>query len=119
MSLPATIENNIREKIKSTIGDMIPEEVWDKLVKDLTNQFINVELQKLVNAELTEHFRAKIREEFASPEWQSKWNPHVYGPAASDMVKNILVEAAPMIFANMMGAMAQQVVMRMANDRII
>jgi hypothetical protein len=108
MSVPATLEQNVKERVKAIIGEMIPEELWDKLVKDNVNEFTRVDLPKLVRAELTEHYKTIIRNELNTLEWSARWENN--RQVCSEMVKEIIVGAAPDILAGMIGMIAQQVI---------
>lgn len=108
MSVPATLEQNVKERVKAIIGEMIPEELWDKLVKDNVNEFTRVDLPKLVRAELTEHYKTIIRNELNTLEWSARWENN--RQVCSEMVKKIIVEAAPDILTGMIGMVAQTVI---------
>jgi hypothetical protein len=90
MSVPATLEQNVKERVKAIIGEMIPEELWDKLVKDNVN------------------YKTIIRNELNTLEWSARWENN--RQVCSEMVKEIIVGAAPDILAGMIGMIAQQVI---------
>lgn len=108
-NLPTTIQDNIKERIKLIVGELIPEEVYNEIVTKTTEDFLKNDLPKMVKEELAGMYREKIKEEVYKPEWQTRYNQ--YGPMMSDKIKEIIVECAPMMLANMMGYAAQQVVM--------
>lgn len=108
-AVPATIEQNVKERMKLLIGELIPDEQWDKLIQDNVREFKTVDLPKLVKAELTEHYKRLISEEFQKPEWREQWGTNGQR-LASDAVREILKASAGDILAAMMGFAAQQVV---------
>ena len=113
-NLPTTIQDSIKERIKSIVGELIPEETYNTIVAATVNEFMKVDLPKLVKDELAAEYKKLISAEFQKPEWRENWNNG--GFAASDAIKNIIVEAAPQILAGMMGFAAQQVVMQFQNN---
>ena len=107
MSLPATFEQNVKERIKTIIGELIPEEMWDKVVRETISSFLRDDLPKLVKTELTEKYRKAIQDELSKPEWQDEWDT-VGGGVASEMVAGIIEKSAGDILASMIGGITQQ-----------
>lgn len=113
-NLPTTIQDSIKERIKSIVGELIPEETYNAIVTATVKEFMQVDLPKLVKYELAAEYRKRISSELATPEWQQKYG--ACGPEASEAVKKIIIEAAPMILAGMMGFAAQQVIFQFQNQ---
>jgi hypothetical protein len=107
MSVPATLEQNVKERIKGVIGELIPEEMWDRLVRDNVEEFKKVDLPKLVKTDLAERYKKAIDAEFSKPEWQTQWG-NAGQEGASEMVKKIMVESASDVLAGMVGSIVQQ-----------
>jgi len=101
-------EDKVKERMKEIVADLIPDDKWEAIVSATVLEFEKVDLPKLVKAELTEKYKLLIQNEFQKPEWQQKWSGNL--PIASEMVQKLLIEAAPLILANMIGGISQQVI---------
>lgn len=111
MSAIVTFEDSVKERLKSIVADLIPEERWDGLVRTTVQDFEKSDLPKLIKTELTEKYKKAIAAEFAKPEWQATWNNGA--PAASAALNKLLVEAAPMVLASMIGGSMQVVLQQL------
>jgi len=100
-------EDKVKERMKEIVADLIPDDKWEAIVSATVSEFEKVDLPKLVKAELTEKYKLLIQAEFQKPEWQQRWSGNL--PVASEMVQKLLVESAPLILANMIGGVTQQV----------
>ena len=107
MGAVITFEDSVKERLKSIVADLIPEERWDDIVRATVQDFERNDLPKLVKAELSERYKKAIADEFGKPEWQAAWNSG--GPAASEALKKMLIEAAPLVLAAMIGGSMQSV----------
>lgn len=107
MNAVVTFEDSVKERLKSIVADLIPEERWDAIVRDTVRVFERDDLPRLIKAELTEQYKKAIATEFAKPEWQQTWSNG--GPDASEAVKKLLIETAPMVLASMIGGAMQGV----------
>jgi hypothetical protein len=107
MNAVVTFEDSVKERLKSIVADLIPEERWDGIVRATVQDFEKNDLPKLLKNELTEQYKKAIAAEFAKPEWQATWSSA--GPEASAALKKLLVEAAPMELASMIGGAMQSV----------
>ena len=105
MGVPATLEQNVKERVKAVIGELIPDELWDKLVRDNIEEFKKVDLPRLVKTELAEKYKVIIQDELNKPEWQSRWDDGQ--EASSEMVHQLIVKAAPEVLAGMIGLSIQ------------
>ena len=114
MSVPAMLEQNVKERMKTIIGEMIPEEMWDKLVKDNIDEFCKVDLPRLIKSALAEQYKKIILDEFNKPEWITQYtlNGKQIG---SDMVREIIKASAADILAGMIGIVCQNVLMDLQN----
>ncbi|MFH2074149.1 MAG: hypothetical protein ABIJ57_02205 [Pseudomonadota bacterium] len=108
MPVPATLEQNVKERVKEIVGEMIPEEMWDTLVSNAIAEFKQVDLPKLVKAGLTEKYKAVIVDELCKPEWQTQWKDG--RQSASEMVHQIILGAAPEILTAMIGLTVQNMI---------
>lgn len=106
MSAIVTFEDSVKERLKSIVADLIPEERWDGIVRATVQEFERTDLPKLIKAELTEQYKKAIAAEFAKPEWQPTWSNA--GQEASPMLKQLIIEAAPAVLAQMIGGAMQQ-----------
>lgn len=106
MTVPVTFEDSVKERLKSIVADLIPEEKWENIVRSTILEFETKDLPALIKAELTEQYKTAIRAKFAKQEWQSKWTG--VGQEASPIVRQMLIDAAPAILAQMIGSAAQQ-----------
>lgn len=91
-------EDAVKAKLKDTIAELIPEEKWDRLVMVVTNEFLEKDLRKMVEDELRRKYTEAIKNELDSPEWREKWDNKNGVQGASEIVKRIAAEAAPIIF---------------------
>jgi hypothetical protein len=108
MSEVQTFEDAVKSRIKSVVQELIPEERWQGLVDREIAEF-EKKLAAIVKEELQTHFRSLIQEQLKSPEFYSTWN-HQTGLGVSESVKAIIIEAAPLMFANMMQGMVQSTI---------
>ena len=69
-NLPTTIQDSIKERIKSIVGELIPEETYNTIVTATVKEFMTVDLPKLVKDELTAEYKKLIAAEFQKPEWR-------------------------------------------------
>ena len=102
-------EEGVKSRVKQIVGELIPEPMYDSIVQRAIQDFKDIDIPKIVKAELEAHYRAKIKEALQSADWVGHWN-NSSQELASEMVKKILIAAAPEIFANFVGASAQQIV---------
>lgn len=103
-----TFEDSVKERLKSIVADLIPEERWETIVRATVREFETKDLPALVKTELANKYKEIITAELAKPEWQGRWN--MVGPEASEVVSKMLIDAAPLILASMIGGQAQQLV---------
>ena len=106
MNAPLTFEDSVKIRLKGIVAELIPEDRFDAIVQHSVKEFETKTLPDLVKQELSEQYKAAIRSEFAKPEWQSQWNGVVYG--ASPALSKLLVDAAPVMLANMFSIASQQ-----------
>lgn len=109
MNAVVSFEDSVKQRMKAMVADLLPEDRWNDLVASTITSFEKVELPKLIREELAQQYRAALAQEFAKPEWQARWSS-VGGAEASPIVQKMLVEAAPLVLASMMGGAAQAVV---------
>lgn len=110
-SAMVSFEDGVKARLKDIVAELIPEDRWVALVQQAVREFERDTLPSLVKTELAARYKQAIAEEFAKPEWATKWGAS--GAEASDKVKALLIEAAPMVLASMFAASAQQVVFDM------
>ncbi len=109
-----TFEDSVKERLKSIVADLIPEERWNEIVRFTVQDFERNDLPRLIKAELAEQYKKVIAAEFAKPEWQATWNNGVLG--TSKALEKLLVEAAPMVLAAMIGGAMQSVTQQLQNS---
>lgn len=103
-----SFEDSVKAKLKGIVADLIPEERYEMIVRETVKQFERDDLPKLVKEELIAKYREAINVEFAKAEWQCRW--YNGQQQASEAVQKLLIDAAPLILASMIGGAAQQVV---------
>jgi hypothetical protein len=106
-----TFEANVKAKLKESIADLIPQDKLDEMIKASIAEFTTKDLPALIKAELTTQYKAAFAEEFAKPEWRHKWNGVM--PEASPALQQMLIDAAPLVLANMIGGAMQSVMGQM------
>lgn len=107
MNSIVSFEDSVKQKLKGIVADLIPEERWDGIVRATVQDFERTDLPKLVKAELTEQYKKTIAAEFAKQEWQSTWDNG--SQQVPEALKKLLIEAAPMVLASMIGGAMQSV----------
>ena len=107
MNTPVSFEDAVKTRLKDIVADLIPEERWQALVEKSIKDFETNTLPKIINDELVAMYKEAIKVEFAKPEWQSKWEHGTY--CAGEKIKTMLVEAAPLMLAGLLGGASQQV----------
>ena len=111
MNAVVSFEDSVKLRLKSIVADLIPEEKWDGIVQATVREFEKTDLPKLVREELTAQYKTAIAAEFAKPEWQARWNNA--GPEASPALQQMLIDAAPVILASMIGGSMQSVMQQL------
>lgn len=109
MSAVVSFEDSVKQKLKTIVADLIPEDRYEAIVRATVQDFERNDLPKLVRAELEAKYREAIRAEFDKPEWKGTWSATA-GPAASEAVKQLIVDAAPLVLSSMIGGATQQIV---------
>lgn len=116
---PSRLVDDVRARVQATFAMMIPEDEWKRLVEREIKAFLNPSedryhvrqvagLSKLVIGELEVFFRQKIKDELAKPEWTVQYAGG--GTSMSGMMKQLMIEHAPALFAATFGMMFQQAV---------
>lgn len=111
----ASIQERVKERIQATFVDLIPQEMWEGMVQQHLDEFTNVTLPVLVRKAAEERAAGMLREILSKPEWSS----HIYdqmGPKPSEMVLEIVKQAAPDLVASLFGRIVQTTVMEIRNN---
>lgn len=101
-------EDGVKARVREIVSELIPEQMYNEIVQRTVEQFRTVELPSLVRAELTAIYKEKIREFISTPEFQAQWENGQQ--VAGEGVKKLLIESAPLVFASVMGGLAQSVI---------
>lgn len=109
-----TFEERVRQKLHEVVADLIPPERYDQIVRDAIRQYEQVDLPKEVKRQLDERFRKEIAAELDKPEWRGVYDNGRMG--ASEAVHKLLVDAAPLMLAAMMGSVSQDLLMQFRNN---
>lgn len=109
-----TFEERVRQKLHEVVADLIPPERYDQIVRDAIRQYEQVDLPKEVKRQLDERFRKEIAAELDKPEWRSVYDNGRMGASAA--VHKLLVDAAPLMLAAMMGSVSQDLLMQFRNN---
>lgn len=105
MTAIVSFEDGVKARIKDIVAELIPEERWMALVTSAVQQFERDDLPKLVKTELHARYKKAIEAEFNKPVWADKWGEA--GLEASAAVKQIAIDAAPLILAGLIGGSLQ------------
>lgn len=108
-------EDAVKDRIKSIVGELIPEDRWQAIVASTVAKFERDDLPALVRTELTKMYGEKIRAELNGSEWQAKWD-NSGNAVASEMVKKLLIDSAPLVLANMIGGAVQQTILNLQQN---
>lgn len=111
----ASIQEKVKERIQATFVDLIPQEMWEGMVQQHLDEFTKVTLPTLVRKAAEERAAGMLREILAKPEWSS----HIYdqmGQKPSEMVLEIVKQAAPDLVASLFGRIVQTTVMEIRNN---
>lgn len=108
MNAVVSFEDSVKQRLKTIVADLIPEDRWDAIVRATVQDFERNDLPKLVKAELSEQYKKAIAAEFAKPEWVPTWS-NAGRQGASEALQKLLIEAAPMVLASMIGGAVEQV----------
>jgi hypothetical protein len=117
MNAVQTFEENVKKRLKDIVAELIPEDRWEALVRSTVLEFEKTDLPKLIKAELEKKYSEAIRVEFAKDEWQPAWS--TTGCGASEAVKKLLIEAAPLVLASMFGNAMESAVQDMRNRLVL
>lgn len=107
MSDLQTFEARIKEKLKESIADLIPAEKLDAIVRATVAEYTSKDLPALIKNELATQYKTAIAAEFSKPEWRETWSN---GQSISPALKQILIDAAPLLLASMMAGVSQSVI---------
>lgn len=114
-NLPVSFEERVKAKIKADLAGLVPDEMWEGLVRKQIDEFMTKDLTPLIQAELKAHFAGFIREELGKPEWSSsQWVGN--NMIGSELVRGVIVDAAPQILASLLAGAAQSVVYQLQNQ---
>jgi len=103
-----SFEESVKMRIKDIVAELIPEDRWENIVKITIQDFERNDLPKLIKAELTERYKKMLVDELNKPEWNSNWENGTR--CASDAVKTLIIQSAPLILSGLIGNMTQQIV---------
>lgn len=109
-----TFEERVKQKLHDVVADLIPPERYDEIVRAAIRQYEVDDLPREVKRQLSEKYVAIIREELSKPEWMPVWQNGV--TAAGQTIKAMLIEAAPLMLASMMGGISQDVLSQFRNN---
>jgi predicted component of type VI protein secretion system len=112
-SLPATLEQRVKERVQDTIASLLPDDELARLVEAQVAHFRAHSLNEMIRKNIAEMFDAAIKEALKGPEFCETWNPQVGQSAASKVVRQVITESAGDILTAMIGQHAQMVVNRM------
>jgi hypothetical protein len=117
-----TLQDTLRDRLRSTLLDIIPEEMFNELARSTTEQFLKADLPNLIRAELREHYLKEFKAHMETPEFQERYGYHngmngSYAPA--NVFRKILEENAAKIFSEAMAGIASQVTMNMRNNGLL
>jgi hypothetical protein len=110
----ASVQERVKSRIQETFMDLLPPELFESLVKQALHDFTKNDLPKLVKAAAEDRLKKLLREEFEKPEWRDTWT----GDSAwkpSEMLGQVLRDAAPDMVAAMFGGVAVQMVQQLRN----
>lgn len=105
MTAIVSFEDGVKARIKDIVAELIPEERWMALVTSAVQQFERDDLPKLVKTEMHARYKKAIEAEFSKPIWADKWGEA--GIEASEAVKQIAIDSAPLILADLIGSSLQ------------
>lgn len=106
-----SFEDGVKMRIKSIVADLIPEDRWNDIVLSTVRSFEKDDLPKMVKKLLEEEYKKVIATEFAKPEWRETWTNGSTG--ASEAVKTIIIDSAPLILASLIGGSMQSLVQQL------
>ena len=114
-----TLQDTLRDRLRSTLLDIIPEEMFNELARSTTETFLRVDLPTLMREELKKYYLKSFQEHMQTPEFMEKYGYHMgmggaYAPA--QVFQKILEDNAAKMFAEAMGSIAARVTMDMRNS---
>ena len=128
---PKKLAEGVRERIRATFVSLIPEEHWDQMIQKESDEYFRKkersrgygydqkvsDFELLVRQELNAECKKRMRVYLDSPEFVSTWDIHGQ-PVASEAVKNMMVDNAGLILANMFSGMFSQMMEQIKNNMV-
>lgn len=111
----ASIQEKVKERIQATFVDLIPQEMWEGMVQQHLDEFVKQQLPRIIKEAAEARLKEQLKLELNKPEW----NSFIYdtmGNRPSEMVLEIVKQAAPELVANFFGRMTQNVVMEIRSN---
>lgn len=109
-----TIESLLRERIGSGLIDIIPEGTWNQILDEEMVEFMRVTAPKIIQNELDKKLREDVRSLLASHDNIGEWDNQV-NAITNNMVKEVIIQAAPDIMGAMLAPMMSGVIQDMRN----
>jgi len=103
------------EKVKTEFVNIIPDETIDKFIKDVTNEFIQSEMKNVALAVLHDYTKEQVKR-YVDTNAMFRWNNEKNKNELIPEMKNILIEAAPSMFAEVMQQMVQNMMYQLRNQ---
>ena len=110
-----SFEESVKNRIKDIVAKLIPEDRWENIVKITIQDFEQSDLPKIIKAELTERYKKMLTSELSKPEWIPTWDIDS-SEQASDAVKNLIIQSAPLILSGLIGSVTQNMMQQFRNS---
>ena len=110
-----TFKGQILENVKTQFVNLIPEDTMNSFITKTIKDFEENELPNLVLVELRKHASASIKI-LLSEQQYGMWNGPENLMVMSPEIENILIKAAPTMFAEILRQTAQNTFMSMNNN---
>lgn len=111
---PNDIANTLKDKVKQEFVNLIPEEYWDTFIADTTKKFMENDLESVVKEALKADSNKKILT-YLNEDLNNNWNAKKNRNVLDNRLKELIVNLAPQMFAEMMEQMIMTMMQNLRN----
>lgn len=103
------LKENIVNKVKDSFSELIPEESLEKFVDDTIKEFKEKELKTVILNVLREDAKEKAKQYLSDISYN-------FDKDGKPIIKELLIEAAPSMLANILKDSSQQLIYNLQNN---
>lgn len=110
-----TLNDRIAERVGKELYELIPQDEWKAIIERESRTFTEVTMPKVVRDMLHDKLKEDLKIHLSSGDFIETWNDQSQ-QMCSDAVKEMMVQSAPVLFAEIFSAPMQNVINNMRNQ---